>query len=101
MFRLTYFIIIFIISLTANVLAEVVKDFKVQGNDRVSKQTIINFSKIELGSDISNKDLNNSLKLLYETSFFENVSLDIQNGILIFDVKEYPIIQKILTHLNW
>ena len=95
MFRLTNFIIVFIILLTTNVLAEVVKDFKVQGNDRVSKQTIINFSKIELGSDISNKDLNNSLKLLYETSFFENVSLDIQNGILIFDVKEYPIIQSV------
>ena len=57
MFRLTNFIIVFIILLTTNVLAEVVKDFKVQGNDRVSKQTIINFSKIEEDNVLSLKKI--------------------------------------------
>jgi outer membrane protein insertion porin family len=78
-----------------SVFAEIVTDFKIIGNDRVSKQTIINFSQIELQSDVSSKDLNNSLKLLYETSFFENVNLNIENKILIITVKEYPIIQSV------
>ena len=82
MFRVTYFIIILFFSITSSVLAEVVKKFNVTGNDRVSRQTIINFSQLELDTDISTKDLNNSLKILYETNFFENVSINIENGIV-------------------
>jgi outer membrane protein insertion porin family len=95
MFRVTYFIIILFFSITSSVLAEVVKKFNVTGNDRVSRQTIINFSQLELDTDISTKDLNNSLKILYETNFFENVSINIENGIVNLNVKEYPIIQSV------
>ena len=95
MFRVTYFIIILFFLITSSVLAEVVKKFNVTGNDRVSRQTIINFSQLELDTDISIKDLNNSVKLLYETNFFENVSINIENGIVNLNVKEYPIIQSV------
>jgi outer membrane protein insertion porin family len=95
MFRVTYFIFVLFISLTVVATAEVVNKFKVKGNDRVSSQTIINFTKIEPGSNLSKSDLNNSLKFLYETNFFENVSFKIENGLLIIDVKELPIIQSV------
>ena len=77
------------------VKAEVLKDFEVLGNDRVSKQTIVNFTDSNVGQDLSNKNLNQILKKLYDTTFFENVSLNLSSGKLTITVKEYPIIQQI------
>ena len=75
--------------------AEVLKKYEVLGNDRVSKQTIINFTESNLEQNLSNNDLNQILKKLYNTTFFEDVSLKLSSGKLIITVKEYPIIQQI------
>ena len=87
--------LILIILFVGKVNAEVLKDIIVTGNERVSSQTIINFSKIETGSDLSKNQLNDALKNIYETNFFEDVSLDINSGILNINVKEFPVIQNI------
>ena len=42
--------------------------------------------------------LNNSLKELYNSKFFEDVSLEMNNGTLIINVKELPIIQEIIIN---
>ena len=69
-----------------NSLAEIVNKIEIKGNDRVSKTTIINFSKINKGDDINSDTLNKSLKSLYETNFFEDVNIDFQNYILFINV---------------
>ena len=95
MFRIL--ILFFLIFFKSNLLlAEIISDIKVRGNSRVSSQTIINFSGITIGQDISQKQLNNSLKELYETNFFKNVQFNISNKILTIEVDEYPIIQEII-----
>ena len=76
-------------------ISEVVKDFNIIGNDRISKETIIMFSEISLNDDIDNLKLNTTLKNLYETNFFENISIRMIDGILEINVKENPIIEKI------
>ena len=75
--------------------SEIISEFNITGNNRVSTQTIINFSELNKGANITDNDLNNILKKIYETNFFEDVSVDIQNSILTINVKEYPIIQDI------
>jgi len=88
--------IIFFITLFAfKANAEVVNDIKVINNERVSKETILIFSKIKLGKDYSQNDLAIILQDLYETNFFSNISLEIKNGILIIDVDENKIVQEI------
>ena len=76
--------------------AEILKKYQVIGNDRVSKQTIINFTNTDLNKNLSEKDLNKILKNLYETTFFKDVSLNLKEGTLTINVKEYPIIQEII-----
>ncbi len=76
--------------------AEIVKKIEIIGNDRVSNSTIINFSKINEGDDINSDTLNDSLKNLYGTKFFEDVNINFNNNILSIQVKEYPIIQQII-----
>ena len=87
--------ILFVSLLTSNVSAESFVNFNVIGNERVSTQTIINFTNLEAGSDLSENDLNQALKDIYDTNFFELVSLNISNNTLNIKVKEFPIIQDI------
>ena len=88
-------IIFFIILFAFKVNAEVIDDIKVINNKRVSKETILIFSKIKLGKDYSQNDLAIILQDLYETNFFSNISLEIKNGILIINVDENKIVQEI------
>ncbi len=75
--------------------AEVVKDVKVENNKRVSKESIIAFGNIKLGTDYNEKEINDILIDLYNTNFFSDIKLNVVNGILIVNVKEKKIIQSI------
>ena len=75
-----------------NAYAETFSEYNVTGNQRVSSQTIINFSKLKKDVDLTKDDLNEAIKNLYESNFFEKVSVSIINNTLNIDVEEYPII---------
>ena len=51
------------------------------------------FSKLNIGDDIKNEDLNNALKNLYYTDYFKNVTINLDNGVVNISVIENPIIQ--------
>ena len=88
-------ILVLIIVHTLTVKAEVVKEIIVKNNDRISYNTIKTYGNITVGTDYSSDDLNDILKNLYETNFFQDVSLNIKNNILIIDVVENKLIQTI------
>ena len=75
--------------------SEIIKKFNIMGNERVSKETIIMFSNLQIGDDIDQLKLNNSLKDLYTTNYFNNVEIFNDKGIINIKVKENPIIQKV------
>ena len=97
MFKIVIFFFLIFFQVGAT-LAEIIKNIDVKGNERVSKETIINFSDLKIGDDISETMLNNSLKDLYDSKFFEDVNLKLNNGTLIISVKELPIIQEIIIN---
>ena len=76
-------------------ISEIIKKFNIIGNERVSKETIIMFSNLQVGDDIDQLRLNNSLKELYTTNYFNNVEIFNDKGIINIKVKENPIIQKV------
>ena len=73
---ITFFI--FFYSFSMSLKAEIIVDIEIKNNDRISKQTIITYGKIELNKDYSQEDLNLILKNLYETNFFSNISLSLR-----------------------
>ena len=75
--------------------SEIVNQIKIIGNDRISEETIKMFSDVKISEDLDSSKLNIILKNLYETNFFENVSLNFNKNILVIKVIENPIIQKI------
>ena len=86
------FIIFFISSLS---LAQIVTDISVEGNKRISKESIIIFGDIDFNKNYNDDDLNNILKNIYETNFFKEINLKIKNSILQLTVVENPIIEDV------
>ena len=76
--------------------AEIVKDIKIQGNKRVSDATIKIYGDIKINENYSEIDLNNILNNLYLTNFFEDVNIELKNGVLSINLVEYPIIDTII-----
>ena len=97
MFKIVIFFFLIFFQ-AGSVLAEIINSIDVKGNVRVSKDTIINFSDLEVGDNLSEEKLNNSLKELYDSKFFEDVNFELSNGILVITVKELPIIQEIIIN---
>ena len=56
------------------------------------------FSNLKIGQDINENNLNNALKELYYTDYFKDVKISVDNNIIIIDVVENPIIQKIIIN---
>ena len=75
--------------------AEIIKKIEIQGNERISSETIKMFSKTSIGDDVSENDLNNILKDVYESSFFNDVKVSINNNILSIRVIENPLVENI------
>mgnify|MGYP001216769068 CR=1 FL=1 len=53
------------------------------------------FSNINVGDDINKNDLNNILKNIYDTNFFEDVKVSLENNILFIIVKENPLVENV------
>ena len=91
-----YFKILLIVSLFSfSVKAEIVKKIEINGNQRVSSETIKIFSEVETNSDLNLNNLNNVIKKIYSTNFFKNVEAKIADNILYITVEENPIIQNL------
>jgi len=90
---LFFFIPIFFLSTLS--FSTTINIIKVEGNKRISKESIIVLSGISENNTIDLEDLNNSLKQLYQTDFFSDIKLDINQDLLTIKVVENPIIENI------
>ncbi len=88
-------LLIFIfVTFSAN--SEVIKEIKVDGNKRVSSETIKVFTGIKINSDLNSNQLNDVLKKIYSTNFFSNVEINVDKNILYISVVENPVIQTLI-----
>ena len=68
----------------------------INGNERISNETILVFSEIEDNKSLDENSINEILKKLYKSGFFKDVTVKIENNNLTIDVLENPIIQTVL-----
>ena len=81
------YIIIFLLFFSTSSFSEIVNKVTVQGNDRISKETILVYGEISVPSNYEKNDLNRILKNLYSTNFFDDIKASIKNGVLEIIVK--------------
>jgi len=85
--------ILILLFITISAYSEIIKEIKVNGNKRVSSETIKIFSEIKINNDLNINQLNDVLKKLYSTNFFSNVEINLKKNILYISVVENPVIQ--------
>ncbi len=90
---LSLLFLISILSQTAQ--SEIIKKIEINGNERIPNETILMFSDVEINDALTKEKLNLILYNLYESNFFENVSVDFNENRLKINVVELPLIKDI------
>ena len=80
----------------ASLNSEIVNKIEILGNKRVSKETVKIYGEIDINKDYSEKKINNIINNLYSTNFFEDVTINLSNGILTVNLIEYPVINQLI-----
>ena len=76
--------------------AAIINEIKIEGNERVSDETIRVYGEIKLNENVDENKINEILKNLYSTGFFEDIKVNEVNGILNIFVKEYPLVNQLI-----
>jgi outer membrane protein insertion porin family len=87
--------ILFSIFLTFSSYSKNYEKIIINGNERISNETILVFSEIQDSKALDENSINEILKKLYKSGFFKDVTVKIENNNLIIDVLENPIIQTV------
>ena len=91
-FRYLFILILFSLPLKAESIDKVV----INGNKRISDETIKIYGEINNIKSYTEKNSNLILKNLYSTGFFENVQILFEKNTLIINLKEYPTINQLI-----
>jgi outer membrane protein insertion porin family len=75
--------------------SEVVSKIEYVGCQRVEPETVESYLPIQVGDDCDDDTINDALKALNLTGFFEKVDIKRNGTTLVITVKEFPIINKI------
>ena len=89
-----YFLIFFLLNIF-HVKADIIKKIVIEGNKRISSETINIFSSAKENDYVDSNKLDQILKEIYSTGFFKDVSIIFENSILKIIVIENPIIQNL------
>ncbi len=88
---------IFILTFTTTLIArsEVINKINITGNERIPDETIKMFSGVNVNDDITLNDVDTILKNIFNSNFFYDVKVSLNNNVLIINVDEKPIIENI------
>jgi len=92
-----HFIILFIL-FTFSSYSKNYEKIIINGNERISNETILVFSEIAEDKSLNENSINDILKKLYKSGYFKDVSVKIENNNLTINVLENPIIQTVFIN---
>ncbi|MBP3687956.1 MAG: outer membrane protein assembly factor BamA [Alphaproteobacteria bacterium] len=71
---------------------ENINSIKINGLQRVERETALSYAGINTSKPVSTSELNLALKRLYDTGLFSDISFDTKGNTLIINVTENPVI---------
>lgn len=99
--KLGTMVLALLLGLEARAASMYVGDIKIEGLERVEPETVVSYVDIKKNTFITDGKLDASLKQLYATGLFEDVSMNVgTDGILRIKVAENPVINKVLFDGN-
>ena len=81
-------IIICLVFFTNVLSAETIKKIDITGNERVSDETVKVYGDITINQKIDNFKINEIIKNLYSTNFFEDINISFSNETLFIKLVE-------------
>ena len=91
-----FFLIIVFFSISSGAFSEIINNIKVEGNKRVSDKSIEMFSNINIGDDVDQDELNQILKNVYDSNFFNDVKVTLQDNVLTIFVEESSLVENVI-----
>ena len=79
---------------------QVVRQILVQGNERIEPSTVESYLTVRVGDAYDAQKIDESIKSLYATGLFDDVTIDPQGDVLVVKVVENPIINRIAFEGN-
>lgn len=92
-------ILAFVISASA-MAAESLREIRINGAQRIEPATVLTYLNLQTGQPLTDDVINEGLKNLFATGLFADVKMSQQNGVLLVDVVENPIINEIAFEGN-
>ena len=89
-------ILLYFILFTNYLSAEIIKKIDISGNNRVSDETVKVYGDFSINQNIDNIKINEIIKNLYSTNFFEDIKVSVSNNTLFVKLIEYPIINELI-----
>ncbi len=77
-----------------------IRTVTVTGTQRLEPDTVLSYTKLRIGGAYSQEILDQALRDLYETELFADVQIRNDNGALTVEVKENPVINRIVLEGN-
>ena len=90
------FLFFLIINISNKAYSEIINKIIIEGNERISSETISIFSTVSINEDLDKNKLNKILKDIYSTGFFKDVEIEFNNNILKIKVIENPLVQNVI-----
>ncbi|MGB3931559.1 MAG: outer membrane protein assembly factor BamA [Sphingobium sp.] len=77
-----------------------IRSIAVTGTQRLEPDTVLSYTKLRIGQSFTQESLDQGLRDLYETELFADVQIRNDNGALTIEVKENPVINRIVLEGN-
>jgi outer membrane protein insertion porin family len=88
-------IFIILLFISSKAFSDTLNKIEIIGNDRITDETIKLFISVDINDEINEITLNKIVKDLYDTNFFNDISVNFNNQVLSINVLEKPIIENI------
>lgn len=92
--------VLFFLGAAAAGAAQNIQDIRVTGAERVEPATVMSYLNVRVGDPMTRESLDGSLKSLFATGLFADVTLRQEGGTLVVDVVENPVISEIAFEGN-
>ncbi len=77
-----------------------ISTIEVQGNQRIEPATVLSYMTVRQGQAATPAQINASVKALFETGLFRDVSIDRRGSVLVVTVDENPVVNQIAFEGN-
>ena len=94
-FRLVLLLLTLCAAPAAAIESFVIKDIRVEGIQRTEAGTVFSYLPVKVGDTMTDEKAAQAIRALFATGFFRDVSLEVDNGVLVVVVQERPSVAQV------